>query len=137
LTVLVTGATGVVGSAVVRRLVAEGFDVRAMVRATSNRTNLEGLVVEVVEGDLNDRASLHDAVRGCEGVFHVAADYRLWVRDPADMFRTNVKGTQEIMGAAAAGEGLCESSIQAALQHLAFLLVEALAMNGRRSRRTI
>ena len=75
---------------------------RAMARATSTRTNLEGLDVEVVEGDLNDPASLRAAVRGCEGVFHVAADYRLWVRDPADMFCTNVKGTQEIMGAAAA-----------------------------------
>ncbi len=69
---------------------------------TSNRTNLDALDVEIVECDLNDTASLHDAVRGCEGVFHVAADYRLWVRDPADMFRTNVKGTRDVMGAATA-----------------------------------
>ena len=75
---------------------------RAMVRATSNRTNLEGLDVEVVEGDLNDPTTLRNAVRGCDGVFHVAADYRLWARDPTEMFRTNVKGTQEIMAAAAA-----------------------------------
>ena len=102
MTVLVTGAAGFVGSAVVRKLVAERFDVRAMVRATSNRTNLEGLDVEVVEGDLNDPTTLRNAVRGCDGVFHVAADYRLWVRDPTEMFRTNVKGTQEIMAAAAA-----------------------------------
>jgi dihydroflavonol-4-reductase len=93
---------GFVGSAVLRKLVAEKFDVRAMACATSNRPNLEGLHVKIFEGDLNDPASLHAAVRCCEGVFHVAADYRLWVRDPADMFRANLHGTREIMRATAA-----------------------------------
>ena len=99
--VLVTGASGFVGAAVARRLVADGETVRALVRPTSNRGNLAGLDVEVVEGDLTDLASLRVAVAGCQGLFHVAADYRLWVRHPEEMFRTNVAGTHDIMRAAA------------------------------------
>ncbi len=99
--VLVTGASGFVGAAVARRLVADGETVRALVRPTSNRGNLAGLDVEVVEGDLSESASLRVAVAGCQGLFHVAADYRLWVRHPEEMFRTNVAGTHDIMRAAA------------------------------------
>ncbi len=98
---MVTGASGFVGAAVARRLVADGETVRALVRPTSNRGNLAGLDVEVVEGDLTDLASLRVAVAGCQGLFHVAADYRLWVRHPEEMFRTNVAGTHDIMRAAA------------------------------------
>ena len=72
-----------------------------MVRPTSNRANLKGLDVEIVEGDLTDLASLRAAVTGCDGMFHVAADYRLWVRDSEEMFQTNVVGTRDIMRAAA------------------------------------
>ena len=72
-----------------------------MVRPTSNRANLKGLDVEIVEGDLTDLASLRAAVTGCDGMFHVAADYRLWVRDSEEMFQTNVVGTRDIMRTAA------------------------------------
>jgi dihydroflavonol-4-reductase len=100
-TVLVTGATGFVGAAVARRLTAAGCGVRVLVRAGSDRRNLAGLSVTTVTGDLTDRASLAPAVAGCEGLFHVAADYRLWVRDPAAMYRTNVEGTRAVLLAAA------------------------------------
>jgi dihydroflavonol-4-reductase len=100
-TVLVTGATGFVGSAVVRRLVASSVAVRALVRPGSNQRNLEGLPVTVVTGDLTDPASLQRALAGCKGLFHVAADYRLWVRDPAAMYHTNVEGTRALLQAAA------------------------------------
>jgi dihydroflavonol-4-reductase len=100
-TVLVTGATGFVGAAVARQLVAAGATVRALVRPGSDRRNVDGLRVELVEGDLTDRASLDRAVAGCEGVFHVAADYRLWVRDPEAMYRANVEGTRALLTAAA------------------------------------
>ena len=99
--ILVTGASGFVGAAIVRRLLADGNALRALVRPTSNRANLEGLDVEIVEGDLTDPASLRGPVTGCDGMFHVAADYRLWVRDPEEMFRTNVAGTRDVMLAAA------------------------------------
>lgn len=99
--VLVTGANGFVGSAVVRRLLADGFDVQAMVRKRSPRANLDGLDVGIVEADLTDRRSLDKAVKGCRGVFHVAADYRIWTPDPAGMFGANVEGTKNIMWAAA------------------------------------
>ncbi len=99
---LVTGATGFVGAGVVRALIAEGFAVRALARRHSSRTNLEGLVVEVVEGDLTDPESLRRAAEGCSAVFHVAADYRLWTRDPAAMFRVNVEGSRAVVLAAMA-----------------------------------
>ena len=101
MTVLVTGATGFVGAAVARRLVAAGCEVRALVRANSDRRNLDGLPVTTVTGDLTDPASLDRALAGCRGLFHVAADYRLWVRDPGAMYRTNVEGTRAILLAAA------------------------------------
>ena len=102
MTVLITGATGFVGSAVLRRLLHGGWTVRALVRQGGDRRNLEGLSVEVVVGDLADRASLERAVEGCDALFHVAADYRLWARRPQSLFETNVEGTRHIMAAAAA-----------------------------------
>lgn len=94
--VLVTGASGFVGSAVVRALLARAYGVRALVRPTSPRRNLHGLEVEVVEGALGDRAAL----QGCDALIHVAADYRLWVPDADTMLRTNVEGTRAMMQAA-------------------------------------
>jgi dihydroflavonol-4-reductase len=99
-TVLVTGATGFVGSAVVRRLLARGEHVRVLVRPGSDQRNLDGLSVTTVAGDLTDRASLDRALAGCGGLFHVAADYRLWVRDPSALYRANVDGTRAILQAA-------------------------------------
>jgi dihydroflavonol-4-reductase len=100
---LVTGATGFVGAAVVRALLREeGHRVRVLARRNSNRRNLAGLDVEIVEGSLEDAGSLAEAVAGCRYLFHVAADYRLWVPDPAAMFRANVDGTRELMLAALA-----------------------------------
>jgi dihydroflavonol-4-reductase len=100
--VLVTGATGFVGSAVVRALLAQGQPVRALARAGSDRRNLADLKVEIVTGDLTDRASLERAAKGCEALFHVAADYRLWVPNPPEIYRANVDGTRALMEAAAA-----------------------------------
>jgi dihydroflavonol-4-reductase len=97
---LVTGATGFVGSAVARALLAAGCDVRALARPNGDRRNLDGLPVAVAEGSLEDAASLVRAVAGCRHLFHVAADYRLWVPDPAAMFRANVTGTRALMHAA-------------------------------------
>jgi dihydroflavonol-4-reductase len=99
---LVTGANGFLGAAVARALLADGERVRAFVRRGSDRRNLLGLDVEIAEGDVNDRASLDAAVRGCAAVFHVAADYRLWVADPAPMYKTNVDGSVNVLEAAAA-----------------------------------
>ena len=97
---LLTGATGFVGSAVLRSLVAAGHDVRALVRPNSDPRNLTGIDCEIVTGDLVDPASLQRALRGCEAVFHVAADYRLWVRDPEQMYRSNVEGTRALLESA-------------------------------------
>ncbi len=101
MTALVTGATGFVGSAVARTLLAQGEQVRVMVRPTSDRRNLHGLDVEAYVGDLRDRKSLDHALRGCESLFHVAADYRLWAPNPDVMYKTNVDGTRALMLAAA------------------------------------
>ncbi len=97
---LVTGGTGFVGSAVVRRLLASGESVRALVRPGSNRGNLDGLDVEIVTGDLLDPASLERALAGCRSLYHVAADYRLWTPRPEEIYETNVTGTKNIMQAA-------------------------------------
>ena len=99
---LVTGATGFVGAAVARALLQEGWEVRALARKGSDRRNLQRITVEVVEGDLNDAASLAPAVAGCEALFHVAADYRLGAFDPRELYRTNVEGTRNILNAARA-----------------------------------
>jgi dihydroflavonol-4-reductase len=97
---LVTGGTGFVGSAVARALLAAGHRVRALVRPDSDRRNLAGLCVDLVEGSLEDPQSLARAVGGCRYLFHVAADYRLWVPNPAAMFRTNIEGTRDLLTAA-------------------------------------
>jgi dihydroflavonol-4-reductase len=97
---LVTGGTGFVGAHVVRALLAEGRPVRCLVRPGSRRDNLEGLDVEVVTGDLTDPASLARALSGVETLYHVAADYRLWARDPQEIYRSNVGGTENVLAAA-------------------------------------
>jgi dihydroflavonol-4-reductase len=96
----VTGATGFLGSHVARVLAEQGADLRLLVRPSSNLKNLEGLKAETAIGDLRDPASLEKAIAGCEVVFHVAADYRLWVPDPNEMYRSNVEGTRAIIEAA-------------------------------------
>ena len=97
---LVTGATGFVGAAVTRKLLAGGYEVRTMLRANSDRRNLANLDVELSVADLQDPASLVKAVRGTQLLFHVAADYRLWVPDQKAMYETNVEGTRRLMRAA-------------------------------------
>jgi|SRR5690349_5512098 len=96
----VTGATGFVGSHVARVLAEQGADLRLLVRSSSDLRNIEDLKAERVTGDLRDPASLKKAVSGCDAVFHVAADYRLWVRDPDEMYRSNVDGTRAVLEAA-------------------------------------
>ena len=95
--VLVTGATGFVGWHVARKLLDRGQTVRALVRPTSKIRELE---LEVVHGDLRDPSSLERAVTGCSLVFHVAADYRLWAKDPNELYRSNVEGTRNLLAAA-------------------------------------
>ncbi|MGH8614905.1 MAG: hopanoid-associated sugar epimerase [Gammaproteobacteria bacterium] len=99
--ILITGASGFVGAAVLRKLIEREHEMRVLVRAESSRVNLEGLPVEVVVGDLRDRPSLGHAVRTCEVLYHVAADYRLWAQDPRELYHTNVTGTRNIVLAAA------------------------------------
>ena len=98
---LVTGATGFVGSAVVRTLLEAGQRVRALVRASSRLDNLHGLDVETAVGDLCAPETLAAAVKGCRGVFHVAADYRMWVPHPSGIYATNVRGSRNLLLAAA------------------------------------
>jgi len=100
--VLVTGATGFVGAAVARAALAAGLKVRVLARPSSPRRNLEGLEVEIAEGDLCDPASLKAALAGCRHLLHVAADYRLWARDPEDIVRNNRIGTETVIAAARA-----------------------------------
>lgn len=95
-----TGATGFLGSHVARVLGEQGAELRLLVRRTSNLKNLEGLKAETATGDLRDPASLEKAISGCDTVFHVAADYRLWVTDPNEMYRSNVEGTRAVLEAA-------------------------------------
>src|SRR5579863_8508032 len=92
MTTLETGATGFVGSHVARQLVGAGARVRVLVRSGSKSSSLDGLNVERVEGDLRDSLSLDRAMKGVRQVFHVAADYRLWARDPNDIYKSNVDG---------------------------------------------
>jgi dihydroflavonol-4-reductase len=96
----VTGATGFVGSHVARVLAEQGAELRLLTRATSDPRNIADLKGERVVGDLRDPASFEKALSGCEAVFHVAADYRLWVRDPDEMYRANVEGTRGLLEAA-------------------------------------
>lgn len=97
---LVTGATGFLGSAVMRCLLTAGHDVRVLVRPNSDRKNLESFAVEICEGDLRNHESLKHAVQGCDNLFHVAADYRLWVPDPETMYDININGTRALIMAA-------------------------------------
>src|SRR5207245_8351477 len=101
----VTGATGFVGSHVARALAEHGADVRLLVRPNSNTKNIADLKADLVIGDLRDPVSLEKGIAGCDVIFHVAADYRLWVRDPDEMYRANVEGTQSILEAARKNEG--------------------------------
>jgi dihydroflavonol-4-reductase len=98
--VLVTGATGFVGHHVAKALAADGAQLRLLVRKTSNLANLEGIPGDTVVGDLLDPATLVSAIKDCDAVVHVAADYRLWIRDPQSMYRANVDGTRELLGLA-------------------------------------
>jgi dihydroflavonol-4-reductase len=101
---LVTGASGFVGRSVVEELLAAGREVRVLAR-NPDHPALAGLTVEVAQGDLKDPDSLHRALTGCTRLFHVAADYRLWVPDPATMYAINVEGTRNLL-AAARSQGL-------------------------------
>jgi len=98
--ILITGASGFVGAAVVRQLLQAGHEVRALVRPSSTRTNLARLPVEIARGDLRDANSVRRAMAGIRFVFHVAADYRLWARQPQEIVATNVEGTRAVMEAA-------------------------------------
>jgi dihydroflavonol-4-reductase len=95
--VFLTGATGFVGSHVARALAADGAQLRLLVRKTSNLANLEGIPGETHLGDLAEPESLRPALEGCDAVVHVAADYRLWIRDPESMYRANVDGTRDLL----------------------------------------
>ncbi len=101
-TILVTGATGFVGSAVLRALAGGGATLRALSRASSPRGNLDGVECEVVIGDMRDAESMARAMAGVTRLYHVAADYRLWARDPNDILRANLEGTRTVMEAALA-----------------------------------
>lgn len=95
--IFLTGATGFVGYHVARALAAQGAQLRLLVRKTSNLANLEGIGGETHMADLTDPESLRPALAGCDAVVHVAADYRLWIPDPAAMYRANVDGTRELL----------------------------------------
>jgi dihydroflavonol-4-reductase len=95
--VFLTGATGFVGSHVARELDRRGAKIRLLVRPTSNLANLEGLAAETIVGDLLQPDSLRTSIRGCDALMHVAADYRLWVRDPKAMYSANVDGTRSLL----------------------------------------
>ncbi len=97
---LVTGASGFVGGAVLRFLAGQGVEARVLARPGADPANWESLPVETVSGDLEDAESLRRAVQGCRWIFHVAADYRLWVPDPVPMYASNVGGTEQLIRAA-------------------------------------
>jgi dihydroflavonol-4-reductase len=96
----VTGATGFVGSHVAQVLAEQGADLRLLVRSGSDPRNIQNLIADRVVGDLRDPLSIEKAMSGCDAVFHVAADYRLWVRDPQQMYLANVEGTRALLEAA-------------------------------------
>lgn len=96
-----TGGTGFVGASVARLLLAQGLKVRALARRGSDRRNLAGLDIEIIEGDLADAGALRAGCVGARYVFHVAADYRIWVPNPDEMYRANVAGTESVIRAAA------------------------------------
>lgn len=96
----ITGATGFIGASIVRELLKDGREVRALVRAGSDTSNLAGLDIELWQGDLLDRDSLRQGLKGCDALYHAAADYRLWTRNPQQMYRINVEGTSAVLDAA-------------------------------------
>ncbi len=95
--VFITGATGFVGSHVARCYAAEGAELRLLTRTTSRLDSLAGIDAELVQGDLRQPEQLRSALTGCDALVHVAADYRLWVRDPEEMYASNVGGTRELL----------------------------------------
>lgn len=97
---IVTGATGFVGANVVRELLRERATVRVLARPHGDRRAIDGLAIEICEGDLVDPASIRRAVQGAGTVYHVAADYRLWARQPEEIYRANVEGTRAVLEAA-------------------------------------
>ncbi len=97
---LVTGASGFIGSAVVRKLLQRGREVRCYVEPGASRQNLEGLDVEIVEGDVNDRGRIAEALEGCDVLYHLAAIYRIWMEDPSLIYEVNVEGTKTVLWAA-------------------------------------
>src|SRR5947209_7957597 len=99
---LVTGSAGFIGSNVVRTLIEDGHDVRALHLPNEDVRNLRGLDVERVAGDVTDIADMRRAMRGCEVVFHLAAVYALWTKDADLMHRVNVGGTRNVLDAARA-----------------------------------
>jgi dihydroflavonol-4-reductase len=101
MTVFLTGATGFVGSAVLRRLLNAGEEVRVLARKGGERRNIDGLACEVVEGDLTDPTTYAARLSGCDALYHVAADYRIWAPDAAAMNRINIEGTRDLLRAAA------------------------------------
>jgi dihydroflavonol-4-reductase len=103
MTTLVTGGTGFVGSHLVRQLLERGERVRVLVRPASSMRALEGIGIEVARGDLRDASAVRAAMRGVRRVFHVGADYRLWAKDPTEIYKSNVLGTQNILSAVEAG----------------------------------
>ncbi len=96
----VTGATGFIGASIVRELLAEGIEARVLTRPGADIRNLHGLDIEICQGDLLDVTSLESGIKGCQWLFHAAADYRLWTRTPETMYRVNVEGTKTILNAA-------------------------------------
>ena len=113
---LVTGATGFVGFHVAAKLVNKGYDVRVLVRDEKAVPELSRMGAEIVKGDIRDFSSVSKAAKGCEEIYHLAADYRLWVPDPAGMYETNVTGTVNVMKAAleaGAGKVVYTSSVGA------------------------
>ena len=117
-TVFVTGASGFVGAAVARAALARGHRVKVLMRPTANRANITGLDVEPVIGDMRDPESMTAALKGVRYLFHVAADYRLWARDPGEIERNNLEGARAVMrGALSAGiERIVYTSSVAALK---------------------
>ncbi len=134
--VLVTGASGFVGSAVARALSRRGDDVRVLMRSTSVRTNIEGEAFEIAEGDMLDCHSMIEAMDGVRYVFHVAADYRLWAPDPEEIVRNNLEGTRIVMDAARATgvERIVYTSSVAALKPKAGIAVDE---TSRHSEQTV